>query len=97
VRWHCVRKLFKLGAKYFVTQIGALGIYQNQPMIITQFLGPAKVMAFVVAQKIITLPMDLVYMATVPFDRKLNRSESPAFTEKPTLEPLRMQDWEYPC
>jgi hypothetical protein len=30
-------------------------------------------------------------------DRKLNRSESPAFTEKPTLEPLRMYDWEYPC
>ncbi len=67
VRWYCVRRLFKLGAKYFVTQIGALGIYQSQPMIITQLLGPAKVMVFVVAQKVITLPMDLVYMATAPF------------------------------
>ena len=67
VRWHCVHRLFKLGAKYFVTQIGALGIYQSQPMIITQLLGPAKVMVFVVAQKIITLPMDLVYMTTAPF------------------------------
>lgn len=67
VRWHCVHRLFKLGAKYFVTQIGSLGIYQSQPMIITQILGPAKVMVFVVAQKIITLPMDLVYMGTAPF------------------------------
>jgi O-antigen/teichoic acid export membrane protein len=67
VRSHCVRRLFKLGGKYFVTQIGSLGIYQSQPMIITQILGPAKVMVFVVAQKIITLPMDLVYMTTAPF------------------------------
>ena len=67
VRWHCVHRLFKLGAKYFVTQIGSLGIYQSQPMIITQILGPAKVMVFVVAQKIVTLPMDLVYMGTAPF------------------------------
>jgi O-antigen/teichoic acid export membrane protein len=66
VRWHCVRKLFKLGAKYFLAQLGALGIYQSQPMIITQVLGPAKVMVFVVAQKVITLPMDLAYMATAP-------------------------------
>jgi len=66
VRWHCLRRLFKLGAKYFVIQLGALGMYQSQPMIITQILGPAKVLIFVVAQKIITLPMDLVYMATAP-------------------------------
>jgi O-antigen/teichoic acid export membrane protein len=66
VRWHCLRRLFKLGAKYFVIQLGALGMYQSQPMIITQILGPAKVMIFVVAQKVITLPMDLVYMATAP-------------------------------
>jgi O-antigen/teichoic acid export membrane protein len=67
VRWHCVQRLFKLGSKYFVTQLGALGIYQSQPIMITQLLGPAKVMVFVVAQKVITLPIDLVYMATVPF------------------------------
>jgi O-antigen/teichoic acid export membrane protein len=66
VRWHCVRRLFKLGAKYFMIQLGALGIYQSQPMIITQLLGPAKVMIFVVAQKIITLPMDVIYMVTAP-------------------------------
>jgi O-antigen/teichoic acid export membrane protein len=67
VRWHCVRRLFKLGMKYLVTQLGALGIYQSQPMIITQFLGPAKVMIFIIAQKVITLPLDLVFMATAPF------------------------------
>ncbi|MFZ0591614.1 MAG: oligosaccharide flippase family protein [Bryobacteraceae bacterium] len=67
VRWTCVRRLVKLGGKYMVTQIAGLGIYQSQPMIITQMLGPAQVMVFVVAQKIITLPVDLAYMATVPF------------------------------
>jgi O-antigen/teichoic acid export membrane protein len=66
VRWHCVHRLFKLGGKYLVNQLGALGIYQSQPMIITQILGPANVMIFVVAQKVITLPMDLVYMVTSP-------------------------------
>jgi O-antigen/teichoic acid export membrane protein len=50
-----------------VTQLGALGIYQSQPMIITQMLGPASVVIFVVSYKIITLPMDLTYMANQPF------------------------------
>jgi O-antigen/teichoic acid export membrane protein len=67
VRWHCVQRLFKLGAKYLVIQLGALGMFQSQPMIITQILGPAKVVAFVIAQKILTLPMDLVFMTTSPF------------------------------
>jgi O-antigen/teichoic acid export membrane protein len=67
VRWHCVRRLFKLGMKYLGTQLGALGIYQSQPMIITQILGPAEVMIFVIAQKVITLPLDVVFLATAPF------------------------------
>jgi O-antigen/teichoic acid export membrane protein len=66
VRWHCVRRLFKLGMKYLITQLGALGIYQSQPMIITQILGPAKVMIFVIAQRVITLPLDLMFLATTP-------------------------------
>ncbi len=36
-------------------------------MIITQILGPTKVIIFVLAQKVITLPLDLVYMITAPF------------------------------
>jgi O-antigen/teichoic acid export membrane protein len=67
VRLSCVQRLFKLGGKYMVTQLAALGIYQSQPMIITQMLGPASVVIFVVSYKIITLPMDLIYMATQPF------------------------------
>jgi O-antigen/teichoic acid export membrane protein len=67
VRSSCVQRLFKLGGKYMVTQLAALGIYQSQPMIITQMLGPASVVIFVVSYKIITLPMDLIYMGTQPF------------------------------
>ena len=67
VHWYCVRRLFKLGMKYMVTQLGSLGIYQSQPMIITQILGPTKVIVFVLAQKVITFPLDLVYMLTAPF------------------------------
>jgi O-antigen/teichoic acid export membrane protein len=67
VRWYCIKRLFSLGSKYLVTQLASLGIYQSQPMIITQMLGPTKVVIFVVAYKIISLPMDLVFMATSPF------------------------------
>jgi O-antigen/teichoic acid export membrane protein len=67
VHWQCVKRLFSLGGKYLVTQLASLGIYQSQPIIITQMLGPAKVVIFVVAYKIIALPMDLCFMATQPF------------------------------
>jgi O-antigen/teichoic acid export membrane protein len=67
VRWSCVRDLFGLGFKYMITQLASLGIYQSQPMIITQLLGPAQVTIFVIAQKIVTLPIDLAYIATAPF------------------------------
>ena len=67
VRWHCIKRLFSLGGKYLVTQLASLGIYQSQPMIITQMMGPKYVVIFVVAYKIIALPMDLVFMATAPF------------------------------
>jgi O-antigen/teichoic acid export membrane protein len=67
VRLSCIRRLFSLGGKYMVMQLGALGMFQSQPMIITQLLGPAKVVIFVVSYKIVTLPLDLVYIATQPF------------------------------
>lgn len=66
VRWHCILRLFRVGFKYLVLQLGTLGIYQSQPMIITQILGPTPVMIFVIAQKIITLPVDMIYMLTAP-------------------------------
>jgi O-antigen/teichoic acid export membrane protein len=67
VRWYCVQRLFKLGTKYLLVHLGSLGMYQSQPMIITQILGPSAVVIFVVAQKIVTLPMDVIFLATAPF------------------------------
>lgn len=82
VRWHCVRRLLSLGSRYMVTQLGTLGMYQSQPMIITQIMGPKAVIIFVVAQKVVTLPMDLIYMVTAPF--------VPAFGEA-----MVRQDWSW--
>jgi O-antigen/teichoic acid export membrane protein len=67
VTWACIRRLLKLGGKYMIMQLAALGIYQSQAMIITQMLGPSQVVIFVVTFKVVTLPVDLVFMGTVPF------------------------------
>jgi O-antigen/teichoic acid export membrane protein len=67
VRWTRVQRLFSLGAKYMVSQLASLGMYQSQPIIITQLLGPSKVTIFAIAFKIISLPVDLSYIATTPF------------------------------
>ena len=67
VRWTCIRRLLKLGGKYTIMQLGGLGIYQSQAMIITQTLGPSKVVIFVIALKIMHLPVELIHMGTVPF------------------------------
>ena len=42
VRWSCVKRLFSLGSKYLVTQMASLGVYQSQPIIITQMLGASQ-------------------------------------------------------
>jgi O-antigen/teichoic acid export membrane protein len=62
-----IKRLFGLGGKYMMTQLANLGIYQSQPLIITQMLGPSKVTIFVIAYKIISAPVDLAYIATTPF------------------------------
>jgi O-antigen/teichoic acid export membrane protein len=67
VRWISIRRLLKLGGKYLIMQLASLGIYQSQAIIITQILGPSKVVIFVVTYKVLSLPWDLVYMGTVPF------------------------------
>jgi O-antigen/teichoic acid export membrane protein len=67
VRWSSTKHLLSLGGNYMITQLAGLGIYQSQPMIITQMLGPSYVVIFVVTQKIVTLPLDLVFMGTAPF------------------------------
>jgi O-antigen/teichoic acid export membrane protein len=48
VRWTRIERLLSLGGKYIVTQLASLGIYQSQPLIITQLLGPSNVTIFVV-------------------------------------------------
>jgi O-antigen/teichoic acid export membrane protein len=67
VRWVCIRRLLKLGSKYLIMQLASLGIYQSQAIIITQMLGPSKVVIFAVVFKIMNLPIELTYMGTVPF------------------------------
>jgi O-antigen/teichoic acid export membrane protein len=67
VRMVRIKRLFALGGKYMVTQLANLGIYQSQPLIITQMLGPSQVTIFVIAYKIISAPVDLAYIATTPF------------------------------
>lgn len=61
-----LRRLMGLGGKYAVTQLVGMGVFQSQPMIITQVLGPASVFVFVVAQRLMTLPQNLIYLFTQP-------------------------------
>jgi O-antigen/teichoic acid export membrane protein len=75
-KWTCIRRLLKLGGKYTTIQLAALGIYQSQAMIITQVLGPSQVVIFVVAFKVITLPVELTYMGTVPFIAPLGEAKA---------------------
>jgi O-antigen/teichoic acid export membrane protein len=82
VRWQCIRKLLNLGSKYLISQLGAFGIGQSQPLIITQILGPGAVVPFVVSFRLITLPMDVVYMSSAPL--------VPAFGEAKARD-----DWEW--
>lgn len=66
VRKDRVKELLSLGSKYMITQLSGLGIAQSQPLIITQIFGPALVVIFMVAQKLIMLPIDLVFIGTAP-------------------------------
>jgi O-antigen/teichoic acid export membrane protein len=76
VRWTCIRRLLKLGGKYTTIQLAALGIYQSQAMIVTQVLGPSQVVIFVVAFKVIALPVELTYLGTVPFIAPLGEAKA---------------------
>ena len=60
------RRLISLGFKYLVAQLAGIGMFQSQPMIITQVLGPAQVGIFNVAQRLLTLPLNVVQMFTFP-------------------------------
>jgi O-antigen/teichoic acid export membrane protein len=61
-----LRRLLSLGVKYLVAQMAGIGMFQSQPKIITQILGPAQVGIFNVAQRLLTLPLNVVQMFTFP-------------------------------
>ena len=76
VKLACIRRLLKLGGKYTTIQLAALGIYQSPAIIITQILGPTQVVIFIVATKVITLPLELTYMGTVAFIAPLSEAKA---------------------
>lgn len=76
VKWTCIRRLLKLGSKYTAMQLSALGIYQSQAMIITQVLGPSQVVIFVVAFRVVALPVELIYMGTAPLIAPLSEAKA---------------------
>jgi O-antigen/teichoic acid export membrane protein len=67
------RRLIGLGGKYLIVQLSSLGMFQSQPMIITQLLGPSQVGIFSVTQRLVSLPSMLIASA--------NNSLFPAYGE----------------
>jgi len=61
-----LRRLTSLGSKYLVAQLAGIGMFQSQPMIIVQVLGPVQVGIFNIAQRLLTLPLMVVQMFTFP-------------------------------
>ncbi|MEQ1887542.1 MAG: hypothetical protein ABL967_20970, partial [Bryobacteraceae bacterium] len=61
-----LRRLMNLGGSYAVIQLASIGIYQSQPFMITQAFGPSSVFVFAVAQRLMTLPINLTYLLTAP-------------------------------
>ena len=61
-----IKRLLSLGSKYMVTQLAGLSMNQSQPIMITQILGPSYVVVFVVLQRLLNIPLTLLYMALTP-------------------------------
>lgn len=69
--FHCVsrrafHRLFPLGWKYLFQQIAGVVMFQSQPMLITHYLGPAQVSVYIITQRILSLPAQLVQFYTYP-------------------------------
>jgi O-antigen/teichoic acid export membrane protein len=54
-----------LGARYLVAQITTMGMFQSQPFIISQILGPSAVGVFGVTQRLLSVPLMLVQSLAV--------------------------------
>jgi O-antigen/teichoic acid export membrane protein len=61
------RGLMGLGSKYLAAQLSGIGMFQSQPMIISQVVGPGSVGVFNIAQRILTLPLNVVQIFSNPF------------------------------
>ncbi|MBL7960065.1 oligosaccharide flippase family protein [bacterium] len=59
-------RLFPLGWKYLFQQLAGVVMFQSQPMLITHYLGPAYVSIYIIGQKILSLPVQLVQFYTFP-------------------------------
>jgi O-antigen/teichoic acid export membrane protein len=60
------KELMNLGSKYLLAQFSGIGMFQSQPMIITQVLGPGAVGVFGIIQRLLSLPTMVVLMMTTP-------------------------------
>ena len=61
------RELINLGWKYLAAQLAGIGMFQSQPFILTQILGPESVGIFMIIHRLITLPLLIVNMFSFPF------------------------------
>ena len=59
--------LIDLGWKYLVGQLSGIGMFQSQPMIITQIVGLEGVTVFNIAKSLLTLPLTVVQVFSNPF------------------------------
>ena len=66
IRQQHFRRLWDLGAFYFLQQLGNIGMFQIQPIILSQLQGPLAVGPFNVAYKLLTLPQQLLIMLLSP-------------------------------
>jgi len=60
------RQLTSLGSKYLVAQLAGIGMFQSQPIIIAQVLGPTQLGIFNIAQRLLTLPLVVVQIFVTP-------------------------------
>ncbi len=67
VKFNYATQLLKTGAAFFIIQIGALGLYETDNIVITQLFGPETVTAFNVAYKLFSLVLMFFVIAISPY------------------------------
>jgi len=62
----CFKRLSNLGWKYLLQQLAGIGMFQSQPIMISQSLGPQQVGVFAVTVRILELPLTFVRLFSYP-------------------------------